>query len=586
MISVNRCRRTLAAVALLGGLVSGGLPAIAAGPLAPLKTESPRDTMQSFMEAMQDYKRGVETVDPKLIARLDDAVRCLDLSELPVLTRDETGSEAAIFLKEVIDRVIVIDYDMIPSEETEGGPPSRWRLKDTEITIVRMNSGEREGEFLFSADTVARAATFYEKVKHLPLLEGSGGGAAYREPWIERKLPSWAREPFLTVRVWQWIGLLVAIFIGLTMRAVAGGLMYLIQRLSSRTRSDWDEKMVEALKSPVGLLAATAIWFFALRILRLKDVALNVMNVILQILLAVGLIWLFYRLANVFGDYLRCRADRTPSKLDDQLVKLISNSLKTFIVIFGVLVCAQNLGIEVFSLLAGLGIGGLAVALAAKDTLANFFGSITIMLDRPFQVGHWIVIGDYEGTVEDIGFRTTKIRTFYNSVISVPNSFIATSGVDNMGMREYRRVLTTIDVTYDTPAEKMEAFLEGIKNIIKANPNTRKDYFHVVFNDFGDSGLKIMLYFFVKVPDWSTELVERQNVFLEITRLADELGVEFAFPTQTIHVETFPEKQPVRPPHEIDTGRFSSTAKQFGEGGDKARPGGSGLFTPPYKEQQ
>src|SRR5690606_2130508 len=141
-----------------------------------------------------------------------------------------------------------------------------------------------------------------------------------------------------------------------------------------------------------------------------------------------------------------------------------------FVVVVGALVGAQNLGIEVFSVLAGLGIGGLAVALAARDSLANFFGSIMIMVDRPFRVGHWIISKGEEGIVEDIGFRSTKIRTFYNSVVSIPNSELAIAPVDNMGLRRFRRVRTTIGVTYDTPPEKIEAFLEGIKNIIKANP--------------------------------------------------------------------------------------------------------------------
>ncbi|MFP4054259.1 MAG: mechanosensitive ion channel family protein [Phycisphaerae bacterium] len=553
-------------------------------PLAPLKTESPRDTMRTFMNAMDDYIRGVRQKDPALRDRIEDAVRTLDLSEAPMLSQPETGREAAIYLKEVMDRVILIDYAKIPGE-ANAPQIDRWRLKDTEITIHKVQSGARKGEWLFSPSTVSRAAEFFEKVRHMPYLEGTTEGAGYREPWLQRNLPRWAQKEFLAVRTWQWIGILVAVFVGLSMRAIAGFVGHLIQKLSSRTRTEWDERLVEALKGPVGLLAAAAIWYLSLVLLRLRGTPLTVMGTILQLVVTVGLIWLFYRLASVFAAYLRSRAERTHSRLDDQLVKLISSSLKTFVVILGILVGAQNLGIEVFSVLAGLGIGGLAVALAAKDTLANFFGSIMIMLDRPFQVGDWVVMGEFEGTVEDIGFRTTRIRTFHNSVISIPNSLVATGGVDNMGLREYRRVLVTVDITFDTPAEKVEAFCEGIKNIIKANPYTRKDYFHVVFNNFGESGLKVMLYFFLKVPDWPNELVERQNVLLEVIRLAERLGVEFAFPTRTLHVETFPEKQPVRAAEEVDPDRYANTAAAFGAEGDQARPAGSGLFVPPYREE-
>jgi MscS family membrane protein len=462
----------------------------------------------------------------------------------------------------------------------------RWRLKDTEITLVEVEAGSRKGEWLFSPETVARAGEFYEDVKHLPYVPGSGGGAGYREPWLERNLPPWAAGEFAGLRTWQWLGLLAAIFVGLTMRAVAGWVGHLIARLSSRTKTQWDERLVDALRTPVGLLAATGVWFIALYVLRLRGTALTVLTVILQVLLSVALTWMFYRLVSVLSDYAKVKASRSYTHLDEQLLKLISTTLKTFVVIFGILLGAQNLGIEVFSVLAGLGIGGLAVALAAKDTLANFFGSVMIMLDRPFQVGHWVRVGSAEGIVEDIGFRTTKIRTFYNSLVSIPNSMIATDSVDNMGLRRYRRVMTTIGITYDTPAEKVEAFLEGIKNVIKANEHTRKDYFHVVFNDFGPSSLNILLYFFLDVPDWGSELLERQNVLLEITRLADRIGVDFAFPTQTVHVETFPEKQPLRGPHEVDADRLSTTAAAFRADGAEARPAGSGLFVPSFKEDQ
>jgi len=192
-------------------------------------------------------------------------------------------------------------------------------------------------------------------------------------------------------------------------------------------------------------------------------------------------------------------------------------------------------------------------------------------------------ISDLEGTVEEIGFRSTRIRTFYNSVIVVPNTKIATTAVDNMGLRQFRRVRTTIGVTYNTPPEKLEAFLEGIKNIILANPATRKDFFHVVFNDFGPSSLDILVYFFLRVPDWSHELVERQNVLLEIVNLAHTLGVSFAFPTQSLHVESMPgQPQPGHAP--VGNELLAGSAKAYGPGGGRSRPQGSGLFVPPYKD--
>jgi MscS family membrane protein len=168
--------------------------------------------------------------------------------------------------------------------------------------------------------------------------------------------------------------------------------------------------------------------------------------------------------------------------------------------------------------------------------VSNLFGSLTVLTDRPFQVGDWVVVGDVEGTVEEVGFRSTRIRTFYDSLISLPNSNLIKASVDNLGDRTYRRWSTTLALTYDTPPEKIDAFCEGVRELIRRHPYTRKDYFHVYFNNFGDASLNIMLYMFFKAPDWATELRERHRLGVDILRLAAELGVEFAFPTQTVYL--------------------------------------------------
>ena len=163
-----------------------------------------------------------------------------------------------------------------------------------------------------------------------------------------------------------------------------------------------------------------------------------------------------------------------------------------------------------------------------------------MLVDRPFQIGDWVKIGNAEGTVEEIGFRSTRIRTFYNSRITVPNSNLVNASVDNLGARQYRRISCKIGVQYDTSPEKIDAFCEGIREIVRRHPYTRKDYYNVYFNEFADSSLNILLYVFHECPDWTTELRERHRLFVDIVRLAHRLGVEFAFPTQTLHVATVP----------------------------------------------
>ena len=257
--------------------------------------------------------------------------------------------------------------------------------------------------------------------------------------------------------------------------------------------------------------------------------------------------WAAYRLVDIFADAMSSRAARTESKFDDLLVPLVSKSVKVFIAAFGLVFIAGNLNINISSLLAGLGLGGLAFALAARDTVRNLFGTLTIVLDRPFHVGDWVVIGDVEGTVERVGFRSSRVRTFYNSLITIPNGKLLDNAVDNMGSRRYRRWKSMISITYDTPPETIEAFCEGIRELIRIHPYTRKDYFHVYLNAFAASSLDILLYVFYRTPDWATELRERHRLFLDIVRLADRLHVSFAFPTQTLHLHRESEPPPPEP---------------------------------------
>ena len=298
------------------------------------------------------------------------------------------------------------------------------------------------------------------------------------------------------------------------------------------------------------------------------------LRVVCLVLVYFSMIWLLYRLIDLLEIYLMAVTSKTASKLDDQLVPLIRKSLKIFLVIIGTIFILQNFDINVTSLLTGLGLGGLAFALAARDTLANLFGSITIFLDKPFQVGDWVIIGKDEGTVEEVGFRSTLIRTFYNSVVSIPNAKVADSPIDNMGKREYRRIKTTLGLTYSTTAEQMQAFVEGIRAILLANPFSRKDLYEIHFNNFADYSLSVLVYVFVKVETWSDELRERHNILLEILRLAEEIGVEFAFPTQTVQVDSFYSEKPRQVGKKMTSDALAKTVKDFGPKGDKAQPKG------------
>lgn len=372
---------------------------------------------------------------------------------------------------------------------------------------------------------------------------------AVQKDWLRSRLPEFLlKKPFL-LENWQWIGLLILVFLGFLLDKVA--VFFLVKgtrRALGRASMKVEEKTLRRVFKPAGLLVMALFWLSCLPLLDLPTSIWNMLNVAATFVAAAAGVWAAYRLVDIFAEAMKHKASRTASRFDDLLVPLISKSAKVFITAFGLVFIAGNLDINISSLLAGLGLGGLAFALAAKDTVSNLFGTLTIILDRPFQVGDWVLIGKVEGTVERVGFRSTRIRTFYNSVITVPNGTLLTTAVDNLGMRRYRRWKTMISVTYDTPPEKIEAFCEGIRELIRVHPYTRKDYFHCYLNAFAPSSLDILLYVFHETPDWATELRERHRLGLDILRLASRLGVEFAFPTQTLHIERpDPDANPTHP---------------------------------------
>ena len=425
--------------------------------LAGVKTESPRDTLKTFYESMEQYKEGQLSSNVAKSAKIADAIRCLDLSAIPAINRESKGKEAAIFLKEVIDRVLVLNYDLVPGEEAvQQGGLTRWRLKDTEISIIKSTSEERRDEFLISAETVQRAPEFYEKIRHISYVEGSGLGAGFNQAISETLFPEWSKKQIFNQELYKWLLIITFFFLSLLVRYLVKVILGFSLRRAKSNKITWDHSLVEAVLPPVSNLSAIFALYSGFNTLNLTGTVIDFLVLVLQGFLSYSLVVLTYRLVNAFE--LIQKERNAASKNPEEISNLLFRSARVLVVIFGVLLSLQNIGINVMSLVAGLGIGGLAFALAAKDTAANLFGSIMILIDRPFMVGDWVKVSESEGTVEEIGLRSTRIRTFYDSVISVPNMDMATTRIDNMGKRAFRRITMTVGITYDSPPEKSKLF--------------------------------------------------------------------------------------------------------------------------------
>jgi len=267
----------------------------------------------------------------------------------------------------------------------------------------------------------------------------------------------------------------------------------------------------------------------------------NGWTTIARVIAAIAAAYALYRLVDVIEYYLNRLVGKTETKLDDMLVPVVRKSLRITIAIIAILLVAENiLGANVKSILLSAGVGGIAIALAAKETIANFFGSITIFADRPFQIGELVKIGEYRGPVEEVGFRSTRIRTLRGHLVTIPNSMITNSTVENIGRRPFIRRRSNITITYGSGHTKAKKAVEIIKEVLAGVPEVNADPEkppRVYFSDFNDWSLNIYMSYWVKPADYWLYHTVNERVNLEIMKRFEAEQIEFAFPTQTLYVK-------------------------------------------------
>jgi MscS family membrane protein len=355
--------------------------------------------------------------------------------------------------------------------------------------------------------------------------------------WLRSLVPDEFHGGGFVLENWQWIGLLLLLVVGVLVDRLARLLLAeSAKRVFARFLPRGDAPLRRAAVRPAGILVVALVWGSGLQMLGLPESVLRALLLAVKVVLAASAVWLAYRFTDVISEVLAERARQTASRFDDLLAPMIRKSLKILILAFGLVFVADNLNVDISSLLAGLGLGGLAFALAAQDTVKNFFGSITVLVDKPFAVGDFVRMGDVEGTVEEVGFRSTRVRTAYDSLITVPNANLISSNVDNLGARAWRRWRFTLHLYFDTPPERIEALCEGIGELVRRHPATRKDEVPASAHDFSPSSIQVVVNVFFRAERIAEELRERHDLLLQILRLARALGVGFAYPTQTLHV--------------------------------------------------
>jgi MscS family membrane protein len=499
--------------------------------------------------------------------------RAAQVFELGHLSPAKRRSEGALLvetrLSPILDRLVVLAPDGAPFEgeaTLEGEPTWVWKesppgRKDLEVRLgfVRMP----DGGWRIDRDTVENLESAYAAVRDLPRLEGLEGKPVSLRELLRQWVPHGLKRGGFVLRGYQWIGLFVLVLLGIVIeRVVLFALRPLLRRVTKGEGSIYDELLGD-FERPVGWVLGTGVFLACLPVLDIEPRYRETLELSASVVLAVGGVWAAYRLVDVASWHLERRARLTANRFDDMLVPLLRRTLKVLVLIVGVVFVTSQLTTDLWGIFAGLSIGSLALGFAAKDSIENLFGTFTVLLDNPFKLGDLVKVGGYNGTIEQVGFRSTRLRTDQDTLVTMPNSRFIASDIENLSQRRRRRVGFVLGATYDTPPHTLEAFCEGLRELVRRHPWTYKHDFQAWFESFGPVSLDVRLVCFLECLDAATFQRERHRLNLDILRLAGELEVSFAFPTQTIHMA--PEAPAARKRTPADLARAVAEGRRAGE---------------------
>jgi MscS family membrane protein len=484
-------------------------------------------------------------------------LKCLDLSDVPAAARDEVGRQLANRLKQIIYRQRRIILQELP-DSNYADPYTLLSRPDGVVELARVPSGDRKGEWVFTRETVGSIDPLYVAFEDQPYSEEivAAGATGYLphlaidpELWLQTRLPGWLRAAVVSTRrfrieIYQLVGFVVVPVLAFGVYRLATSLLTAcVVGLLGRRGTALPRETVRKRLTPTARLAGVLFLRWGLLLLGMDRALLVPLLVLLNPLIWLLAMWAAFRLIDLVSDLIEVHltAGKRRPDISQMLWPVGSLAIKIGLFVLTMFHLMTVFAWDVTAVLTGLGIGGLAFALGAQDSLKNLFGSFTLIADRPFVVGESVKIGNHDvGVVEVVGLRSTRIRTADDTLLIVPNSSLTNMEITNFGRRRFRRYSTKIGVAYSTTLSQLSAFREGIKDIIRRLERTRKDHFEVAVNDLGASAVEVLVSVYFDVADWHEELEARDALILEILRLADDLGVELAYPTQTIHLAPSP----------------------------------------------
>ncbi|MCK4568865.1 MAG: mechanosensitive ion channel family protein [Bacteroidales bacterium] len=307
----------------------------------------------------------------------------------------------------------------------------------------------------------------------------------------------------------------------------------IVKKLTAKTKTKLDDIMVDMLEEPIVLIVTIIGVWFAIGRLSFPEKIMNWIDNIYMVMIALTITWLLARLVDaIIKEYVVPITKKTKGDLDDQIIPIIRKAIRAAIWIMGIIIAMNNAGYNVGALLAGLGIGGIALAMAAKDTVANFFGGITIFTDKPFKINDRVKINGFDGTITEIGIRSTRLKTLENRIVTIPNSKFTDGMVENVSSEPHRKVVLKLGLVYETTANKIQNGMKALQTIVDENEDLEENSV-ISFNEFGDFSLGILFIYYIRKG--ADIMGVQTNVNMEIKRRFEEFDIEMAFPTQTVY---------------------------------------------------
>lgn len=448
----------------------------------------------------------------------------------------DLSKRRAIQLKQILDgKGLYVRFGQIPQDANYYDSTARRAVYVPypellpEVYLEKIDS-----QWLYSAETVAAIPNLHKDIY------------PFGADFLLNLLPQFGQQKILGLAIWQFAGIFIMIILAFLLHFLLSRVLNpVVKRLSSSRLypSLVDPSLIKRIAQLLSVWIIVRILKVFIPALQLEPEALIFAVRMVKVVSTFIVMLIALRVLDILMLYFRILTQRTENKLDEQVVPILRRSLQAVIILWAIFQALNLLEVNVTALIAGVSIGGLAIALAAQDTVKNLIGSAMIFVDKPFQIGDFIDLGGFAGTVEEVGFRTTRIRKSDSSIVAVPNGVIANQAITNLGVRIYRLFQVKLGVVYGTSPEDIRLFTSSLKQLIEAHPNTQKEGYYVHLTTLADSSLGIMFRVALDVPDYATELRVKEELLLAILKIADTLGVNFAFPSTSVYVETMPSEE-------------------------------------------